>query len=246
MRKVSLIAGVASLAVLAGGVAAWSAIPNSTTGTITGCYSKSSGTLRVIDKQIGKKCRSTERELTWAQAGPAGNGGGTDFHVRDAADHDLGVLVSGPPSDESPEPGAPDEYSPTRAVVVRRADGTFAAYDASTGSVPRHGTLYYFSTNCTGTAYLRLDELSTFFTFYGIPPLEVNAAGQTVRAVTATGASVEPTEGHALKSLHDIGETGCTDLSDLPLFGAEFTVKQAAAAAYTPADADGPLRISTT
>jgi hypothetical protein len=39
-------------------------------GTIKGCYKKNKGTLRVISHT--KKCRKSERTLTWNQRGPAG------------------------------------------------------------------------------------------------------------------------------------------------------------------------------
>jgi hypothetical protein len=54
---------------------AYAAIPNSSTGIITGCY-KTSGTgagqLRVIDAQAGKTCATGEAKLTWSQRGPTG------------------------------------------------------------------------------------------------------------------------------------------------------------------------------
>jgi hypothetical protein len=62
------------LAVLAVGILAvggWAvaAIPSSS-GKITGCYAKKSGALRVIS--AGKRCRRTERKLTWSQKGRTG------------------------------------------------------------------------------------------------------------------------------------------------------------------------------
>jgi hypothetical protein len=41
-------------------------------GTIHGCYLKSGGRLRVIDKQAEQKCTSKERPLSWSQQGPSG------------------------------------------------------------------------------------------------------------------------------------------------------------------------------
>lgn len=44
--------------------AAFAAIPSSS-GTITTCYDKGNGTLRVIDAEDGQTCRSTETQLSW-------------------------------------------------------------------------------------------------------------------------------------------------------------------------------------
>jgi hypothetical protein len=58
------------LAALIGSASA--AIPNSATHAYTGCYSATTGALRLIDFQAGKRCRSGERSVTWSQAGPRG------------------------------------------------------------------------------------------------------------------------------------------------------------------------------
>jgi hypothetical protein len=60
--------------VLALGVAAtaWAAIPDGD-GAISSCYAKKGGKLRVVKE--GKKCKKTERPLTWSQTGPAGRAG---------------------------------------------------------------------------------------------------------------------------------------------------------------------------
>src|SRR5215210_1183647 len=44
--------------------AAFAAIPSSS-GTITTCYDKGNGTLRVIDVEDGQTCHSTETQLSW-------------------------------------------------------------------------------------------------------------------------------------------------------------------------------------
>jgi hypothetical protein len=48
------------------------AIPDSS-GSITGCYAKKKGNLRVID--ASKKCRKGERKIAWNQEGPPGAAG---------------------------------------------------------------------------------------------------------------------------------------------------------------------------
>lgn len=41
-------------------------------GVYTGCYSRSSGVLRVIDFEAGQRCRSGELTVRWNQTGPTG------------------------------------------------------------------------------------------------------------------------------------------------------------------------------
>ena len=56
------LAACTGAALLAGGAMAVGAIPTSN-GTITGCYSKKTGSLRIVDS--GKKCGKKETRLTW-------------------------------------------------------------------------------------------------------------------------------------------------------------------------------------
>lgn len=61
--------GLALAAVLALSAAigvASGAIPASD-GTITACYSKTNGDLRVIDSEAGQTCKASENELSWKQ-----------------------------------------------------------------------------------------------------------------------------------------------------------------------------------
>lgn len=66
-----LAVGVAATVVLAGGVAA-AAIPATGSGLITGCRTITTGALRVIDYQAGKRCTTKERYLKWNVKGVAG------------------------------------------------------------------------------------------------------------------------------------------------------------------------------
>ena len=62
------------------GGTAYAAIPNSSTGVITGCYPTLLGNLRVIDAQAGQRCNLLEKQLIWNQAGapgPKGDPGAT-------------------------------------------------------------------------------------------------------------------------------------------------------------------------
>jgi hypothetical protein len=59
-----LVVGILVGALLAGGLA-FAAIPSTTTRQITGCVNKTSGALRVIDYQVGKRCTTAETTLSW-------------------------------------------------------------------------------------------------------------------------------------------------------------------------------------
>jgi len=63
----ALIAGI----ILGGASVGIAAIPDSGTGTITACMSRS-GSIRIIDYQSGKRCRTTETLLSWGRQGPQG------------------------------------------------------------------------------------------------------------------------------------------------------------------------------
>src|SRR4051812_45451713 len=75
-RRIGLTFGLGvafAAAAFAGAGIAVATIPASGTGVITGCYAKTNGALRVIDKQAGKNCTTNEVQLAWNQKGP-GNG----------------------------------------------------------------------------------------------------------------------------------------------------------------------------
>ena len=71
IRGRSFVLGLVAGVFLAGGVAAYAAIPDSG-GAIHGCYQKNVGNLRVIDTDDGDKCRPSEIPIQWSQTGPAG------------------------------------------------------------------------------------------------------------------------------------------------------------------------------
>ena len=68
-----LLASAIVFALIAGGVA-FATIPDQH-GVIHGCYTKSSGALRVIDTGNHATCASTETGLNWNQTGPKGPAG---------------------------------------------------------------------------------------------------------------------------------------------------------------------------
>jgi hypothetical protein len=73
-RAVRLLVIATALIAITAGVS-YAAIPNSSTGTINGCYEKRTGLLRVIDAEAGKKCLSFETPISWNQQGPKGEAG---------------------------------------------------------------------------------------------------------------------------------------------------------------------------
>ena len=78
MRNITAaIAAATATAIVVSGSFAIASIPNSATNVITGCYSKTSGTLVIIDKQAGKACKTSQIELSWAQQGAPGVAGAT-------------------------------------------------------------------------------------------------------------------------------------------------------------------------
>lgn len=74
--RTTVIVGTIAVALAAGGTA-YAAIPNSTTGVITGCYQTLLGNLRVIDAQAGQRCNPFEKQLDWNQTGVPGPKGDT-------------------------------------------------------------------------------------------------------------------------------------------------------------------------
>ena len=65
-RRRALTILLSVVALVAGGGLAFAAIP-STTGSFTGCVNKTSGALRVIDYQAGRRCATTENTITWSK-----------------------------------------------------------------------------------------------------------------------------------------------------------------------------------
>ena len=73
MRNITAaIAAATATAIVISGSFAIAAIPDSATKVITGCYSKTSGALVIIDKQGGRTCTTSQIELSWAQQGVPG------------------------------------------------------------------------------------------------------------------------------------------------------------------------------
>ena len=62
-----LLAGALCASLVVGGGFAIAAIPSTANGSYTGCVSKSSGAVRIIDAQAGKKCTTKETTVSWSK-----------------------------------------------------------------------------------------------------------------------------------------------------------------------------------
>jgi hypothetical protein len=101
-----VVAAFIAGATLAFGVGAVGAAVPGVGGEITGCYSKKSGALRVIDAESGKICASGEIPLIWNQKGPEGPTGPQGARGGDGADGTPGPTgLTGPSG--SPGPAGP-------------------------------------------------------------------------------------------------------------------------------------------
>ena len=61
------VVGVVATLTLVGGGVAIAAIPSTTTAKFNGCVNKDTGALRVINYQAGKRCKKSEKGISWAQ-----------------------------------------------------------------------------------------------------------------------------------------------------------------------------------
>src|SRR4051794_15572800 len=92
LRFPLLLAAVA----LAGGAIAQAAIPNSSTKVISTCYATSNGALRVIDRQAGGACTSSERLLEFNQKGMRWRSayvGTTAYAINDAVSYNGSAYI---------------------------------------------------------------------------------------------------------------------------------------------------------
>jgi hypothetical protein len=86
------VLSVAVAALVSGtGTVALAAIPDVGTGVFHGCYSQSSGALRVVDPSANQTCRTNEKAITWDQSGISWMGAwdpDTSYAVDDAVEYD--------------------------------------------------------------------------------------------------------------------------------------------------------------
>jgi hypothetical protein len=71
-RRLAMVSAAASAALFAGTGVALATIPGHGTGVLHGCYSKTTGDLRLIDPSAHQHCRRGELAVSWNQTGPQG------------------------------------------------------------------------------------------------------------------------------------------------------------------------------
>ena len=129
MRSITAaIAAATATAIVVSSSFAIAAIPNSNTKVITGCDLKTSGTLRVIDKQANKTCKTTETELSWNQQGSKGEPGNAG--------------QSGLPGSAGP-PGAPAPR-PAGVVWVATSGGDYATVSEALAAITDNSSTHRY------------------------------------------------------------------------------------------------------
>jgi hypothetical protein len=127
LPSASMLVALCALVSAVGGVAV-AAIPNSATEVITGCYGPLAGNLRVINAQVGQKCTSAEKTLTWNQEGKPGTAGADGAAGAKGDEGEPGTPgVAGAKGDTGATgltgaPGAPGPAGVIGSVVVHRTD----------------------------------------------------------------------------------------------------------------------------
>lgn len=122
-RGLHLLVAATALIALATSVG-YAAIPNSSTGTINGCYQSRLGLLRVIDTQASKTCTQHETPITWNQQGPRGDAGAQGPTGPTGA-----VGATGPRGPKG------DDGAPGRATFAAFEGTACVRTDGSTGTV---------------------------------------------------------------------------------------------------------------
>ena len=92
-RLVATGASAAALVLAVGLGLAYASIPDNS-GVIHGCYTPTTGSLRVIDPSAGAACWPNERVIAWNQQGPAGPAGPAGTAVAYAHVHANGAIDS--------------------------------------------------------------------------------------------------------------------------------------------------------
>jgi hypothetical protein len=150
MGKISALALVVTAAAVVGGASTalvMAAIP-SNDGTISACYNKNTGALKVIDAEAGKTCTNKQNPLSWS-SGSNSSAGPT---VYDADGQALGTFLSSPFQQFSSESEA-QVYNDTLGRMMPigtdfRADSTDTQLFVGRIAYPS-----FESTDCSGQPY---------------------------------------------------------------------------------------------
>jgi hypothetical protein len=136
--------------------AAYATIPGGD-GLIHGCYTKSGGTLRVIDASV-TKCKSTETSLDWSQRGLPGPQG------------DPGEPGPPGPQGEQGEPGAPGGLAGHEVLGAQSAENSsnkFVTVLCPAGKLPVGGGAELFGAGNVNSAPSEVALDSTAITSSG-------------------------------------------------------------------------------
>jgi hypothetical protein len=137
-RKVALVAAGGAVALAVTGGIAFAAIPNSSTGVITGCYKTANGALRVIDAQAGRTCRGGEITLNWNRRGPVGPVGPRGPQGAQGPQGPQGA--QGPQGPQGPAtPLNPREDSRVLTLTGSANNGIFGGLQCSSGTLVSGG-----------------------------------------------------------------------------------------------------------
>ena len=208
------IAGATGIVLAISGGVALAFIPNPD-GTISSCYQKNNGQLRVVD--AGTACRPSENTLTWNQRGPAGPPGPA------GPKGDLGPQgpqgPAGPKGDPGPQgpqgPAGPKgdpgivrvtdlhytstnvDSSPTLSLRLTRSVGSFSKVEAATAvklTWNAHGGLTAAGGAGFCTWQLRVDDRDTQGS--GAAGLDPDSRGNaTLQGVALPGGGVVTSAG---------------------------------------------------
>jgi hypothetical protein len=207
------------LALLGGGTAI-AAIPSTAAGTFTGCVSKRTGALRVIDAQAGKACAAGETTISWSKGyryrgawSPAARYsvldvvtcGGSSYLARTASANKVpsaspaswGLLAargapgpSGPRGPAGPGASAVDSFVRSGATYAVRTVGAFTVY--ATCEPSGNSSLFYLTMSTSYGPYDASGWVSTTGTNGALPQLiSDHAATGSLQYSAAFGSAID-------------------------------------------------------
>jgi hypothetical protein len=204
----SVIGGVISVSVLA-------AVPSST-GTVSACYNKTSGAVKVIDTEAGKTCTSKENPLILSGINTSSP------LVYDANGQAIGSTVgyNPDPNTENGEYNYLYVYNPTldRVLTITNTHNSSGTLVASIGETVG---AWFVSSDCSGQSYVETDagsgpglgsnllkttllqwqSSSTSSYVYGVVAASALASTLTVNSVLSGGSCVQQSSALSLYPL---------------------------------------------
>ena len=140
----SLVATLVALGLMgaAGGVAIAS-IPDPGTGVFHGCYSTTTGALRLVDPSTGHGCKVGEKAVSWDQAGVTWRGAWsatTTYNVHDAVVYQGSSYLATKANTNNVPPSSPNAWSLLAAAGKTGATGATGPLSGQRGSNRTQGT----------------------------------------------------------------------------------------------------------